>query len=71
MKFTCSKCGGYLDSRYIVTYPHKESVCVFCLQAELEKKYAENELKVLKDSEGKSDIELLRDAARKGAGPKL
>lgn len=39
-------------------------------QAELEKKYAENELKVLKDSEGKSDIELIRDAARKGSGPK-
>ena len=39
-------------------------------QAELEKNYAENELRVIKDAQGKSDIELLHDAASKGNGSK-
>lgn len=39
-------------------------------QAELEAKYAQNELKVIKDSAGKSAHELLLDAAAKGNGDK-
>lgn len=39
-------------------------------QAELEAKYAQNELKVIKDAQGKSDLELLHDAASKGNGSK-
>lgn len=39
-------------------------------QAELEAQYAKNELKVKKDAEGKSDLELLLDASSKGANDK-